>query len=460
MEIVADLHVHSKYSRAVSQQMVLPVMAEYAKIKGIKLLSTGDITHPLWFKEISSQLEESSDGIYKLKDELINDKNKDIQFILSTEISSIYKQGDKVRRIHNLIFAPKLETVSKINAELIKRGCNLHSDGRPIIGLTSHDLLELILTIDDRCFLIPCHVWTPHFGLYGSASGFNSIKEAFADLTPYIYGVETGLSSDPDMNWSIEDLKNLSIISNSDAHSPAKMGREATVFVLNNQNKNEQVDKEKFNLSYEEIRLAIKREKNARLKIGYTVELYPEEGKYHFSGHRNCKVSYGPNDINIKGIVCPVCRKKLTEGVLVRVQQMANNNLNNRVKIKSNDQGLVWHIDQNSKQPPYVKLVPLIEIIAESMRSTVASQKVKDVYTKLCLNIGSELVILLKCDISKINEFGNDRIAEGVSRVRAGNLEIIPGFDGEYGKVKIWRDEESKMIKATIANQSQLSLDF
>lgn len=241
MEYIADLHLHSKYSRAVSQNMTLPIMAAYAAQKGIDILTTSDWTHPLWFKEIQGQLEEAGQGLYKLKTQnsrvkSTSQKSKvemDILFLLSTEISSIYKQGDKLRRIHNLVFVPNLETAEKVTRELLRRGCNLSADGRPIIGISSRNLLELLLNIDKRAFLIPSHVWTPHFGMYGSASGFDSIEESFGNLAPYIYGIETGLSSDPDMNWQVGELQARSILSFSDAHSPAKMGRELTVFVDN-----------------------------------------------------------------------------------------------------------------------------------------------------------------------------------------------------------------------------------
>ncbi|MBI2074953.1 MAG: hypothetical protein HYT83_03910 [Candidatus Levybacteria bacterium] len=256
MEYVADFHLHSKYSRAVSQDMIIPRMAQVAKQKGIDILTASDWTHGLWFKEIRNQLEEQSEGLYKIKYQISNIKNtnqnskisadRETLFILSTEIASIYTQGGKLRRIHNLIFAPNFEIAEKINKELTRRGCNLMSDGRPIIGISSKNLLELILSIDERAILIPCHVWTPHFGVYGSASGFDSLEEAFGELSKYIYGIETGLSSDPQMNWQIKELENRSILSFSDAHSPAKMGREATVFQLEKP-------------SYENIRKAIMR---------------------------------------------------------------------------------------------------------------------------------------------------------------------------------------------------------
>lgn len=444
MHYVVDLHLHSKYSRAVSPQMTLPVMAQYALQKGLDILTASDFTHPLWFKEISQQLEEAGEGMYKLQGESGNGKgDKEILFLLSTEISSIYKQGDKLRRIHNLIFVPSLEVAEKVNIELVKRGCNLNADGRPIVGLTSKALLELILGIDDRSFLIPCHIWTPHFGIYGSASGFDSLEEAFGDLAPQIYGIETGLSSDPDMNWQTKELMDRSILSFSDAHSPAKMGREATVLELQAP-------------TYENIRQAIMRT-NSQNKIAYTIEFYPEEGKYHFSGHRNCKVVYTAEDVREKGTVCPVCRRKLTEGVFMRVEQLSDQTLYGRAIAKNNEQGVKWYTDKLHKQPPYVKLVPLLEIAAESLHSTVASQKSQTLFAKLCEELGSELQVLLYTDLSEIEKVGGKRVADGVRKVREGTIAINPGYDGEFGKVAIWTEEEEKVMKD---ETPQLGLEF
>lgn len=447
MQYIADLHLHSKYSRAVSQQMTLPMMAQYARQKGIDILTASDFTHPVWFKEIKNLLQEENDGIYTLKSQAPHPKgegnNRKTYFILSTEIATIYKQGDKLRRIHNLVFAPNFETVEKINTALVKRGANLSSDGRPIIGMSSRDLLSLILEVDERCFLIPCHIWTPHFGIYGSASGFDSLAEAFGDMAKYIYGIETGLSSDPDMNWSVRELLNRSIISTSDAHSAPKMGREATVFVDKNgmSNDKSQISTER-KITYKDILGAIKREPDAEYSIGYTIEFYPEEGKYHFSGHRNCKVSFGPEDVQEKGIVCPVCRKKMTEGVLVRVQQLSDPTLGNRAELKQNAQGLAWHTDKMHIQPPYVKLVPLLEVVAESLHSTTASQKSQALYADLCQKLESEFHILLRAPLEEIERVAGKKVAEGVKKVRTGSISISPGYDGEYGKVTIWNENE------------------
>jgi len=443
MHFVSDLHLHSKYSRAVSPQMTLSVMAQYAVQKGIDILTASDFTHPLWFKEIQEQLEEAGEGVYSLRGE------KKPLFILSTEISSIYKQGDKLRRIHNLVFVPSLAVAEKISKELIRRGCNLSADGRPIIGLTSKALLELILSIDARCFLIPCHIWTPHFGIYGSASGFDSLEEAFGELAPQIYGIETGLSSDPDMNWQVTELKNRTILSFSDAHSAPKMAREATVFDLEAP-------------TYENIRRAImyyslKDEKN---KIAHTLEFYPEEGKYHFSGHRNCKVMFNPEDVAQKGTTCPVCRRRLTEGVFMRVEQLSSSDLSGRAQSQYNEYGLKWYTDKEQLQPPYVKLVPLLEVVAEGLSSTVNSQKSKNMFAKLCSELTSEIEVLLRAPLDEIERVAGWKITEAIKKVREGTIAITPGFDGEFGKVKIWSEEEKEAMRGRPALVPQLSLDF
>ncbi|HSX08700.1 MAG TPA: endonuclease Q family protein [Candidatus Saccharimonadales bacterium] len=444
MHYVTDLHLHSKYSRAVSPQMTLSVMAAHARQKGIDILTAADFTHPVWFKEISSQLVESTEGFYKLKDDVAG--AREIYFMLSTELSSIYKQGDKLRRIHNLIFVPSFETAEKLTKALVSRGCNLNADGRPIVGISSEALLDLLLSIDERAFLIPCHVWTPHFGVYGSASGFETLDEAFGSLSKYIYGIETGLSSDPDMNWQVKELMDRTILSFSDAHSAPKMLREATVFDL-------------VEPTYENLRQGIMRlltKSNNPNKIVYTLEFYPEEGKYHFSGHRNCKVSVGPDEIRSGGTTCPVCQRKLTEGVLYRVQELSDPALLDRVQTKENESGVKWYIDKMHIQPPYVKLVPLLEIAAESLSSTVNSQKSKDLYAKLCAQLESELHVLLRAPITDIEKIGGMKVAQGIHKIREGSINIEPGYDGEYGKVSIWEEGELREVQ----DVPQLKLEF
>lgn len=437
--------------------MILPEMARWASLKGLDIISASDFTHPLWIRELKSQLEESSEGLYSLSSQL---KTRNLQrktlFLLSTEISSIYKQGEKLRRIHNLVFAPNLETVEKINKEFTKRQFNLLADGRPIIGLSSKDLLELLLNIDKNILLIPCHAWTPHFGIYGSASGFNSIEECFGDLSDYVYGIETGISSDPEMNWQIDELKSRSILSFSDAHSAPKMGREATVFAIKNGDEvacNSQI-------TYNDIASAIKRDPRGNAEIQYTIEFYPEEGKYHYSGHRNCKVIRGPEEIRKSGNICPVCKRRLTEGVLYRVEELSDDKLLGKVEAKVSTSGVKWYTDITKNHPPFVKLVPLNEIIAEVFSSTVSSQKVKDAFENLCQALGSEIEVLLKTPLSQIEKIGGDKLREGIDKARRGNIIIDPGYDGEYGKVKIW-DDHNKIAQVTEEKQkSQLGLQF
>ena len=446
MDYVADLHLHSKYSRAVSRDMVLPTMALWAEKKGINILSTGDWTHPLWFREIQQELVEDTKGIFKLK----NQKDSTVRFLLSVEIASIYSQGGKTHRIHNLVFSPSFETADKINKELIKRGCNLTSDGRPMLGLSSIQLLEIIKSIDENVLLIPCHAWTPWFSLYGSNSGFDSIDEAFGKYASEIYGVETGLSSDPFMNWQIKELENRSILSFSDAHSPMKMGREATVFVAKDDSKK---------ITYQDLVLAIKNESKAKFRIGYTIEFYPEEGKYHYNGHRNCQVVQTPSETKEKGTICPACHKSLTVGVMHRVEELANgNDWFGKEKTKLNDNAVKWILDEKGIHPPFVKLVQLVQIVAESMSSTVSSQKVINAYNELCLEFGSELEVLLKVPTKEIQKHAGERIAEGIEKVRRGDIVILPGFDGQYGTVKIWEDKKVSEKQTNLVNQ--LGIDF
>lgn len=450
MKYVADLHLHSKYSRAVSQQMTLPVMSEWAVKKGINILATADWTHPLWFRHLKEELKEEEDGLFKVKSE-----KKEPLFILSTEISSIYSQGGKTRRIHNLILAPSFETVEKINKEFLRRSFNLSSDGRPILGLSAKDLLELVLEIDNEALLVPCHAWTPWFSLYGSMSGFDSIEECFGNYSKYIFAVETGLSSDPVMNWRIKELLKRSIISSSDSHSPAKMGREATVFELEKP-------------SFKNIRRALlgpslkPNWKELPDKIDYTIEFYPEEGKYHYTGHRNCGVSQDPKETKAKGVICPVCQRGLTVGVMHRVEQLAEEADSFVEEIDKN--GVKWIKDGTGNHPPYVNLVPLLEISAESLNSTTASVKTKELYENLCKSLGSELDILLNLSIEEISRFAGERLAEGVKKVRQRDILIHPGFDGQYGIVKIWGDgleiDSIKQKERLQKPQNQLGLDF
>ena len=396
MKFVADLHLHSAYARATSKSLNFDTFSQWAKLKGIGLLSSADFTHPVWFKETKNKLKELGNGLYHYDN---------VKYILGTEISCIFSQGGKQRRIHCLLYLPSIEDVEKFNTSLGKRA-NLSADGRPIIGLSAKELLALALEVSEKAILIPAHVWTPWFSLYGSNSGFDSIEECFGDLSKYIYAIETGLSSDPSMNWRIKDLDNRSIVSFSDAHSAPKMGRELTIFDTD--------------LSYDGIVEALKKE-----KIAMTVEFFPEEGKYHFTGHRNCDIRHSPEETDKYGMTCPKCHRQLTVGVMHRVDALAD------VKRK---EGYI-----SKERPKYKSLVPLQEVLSEAIGSPVTSDKVRYMYNLLTKEFSSEMSVLLKAsmrDIEKVSE--NSRIAEGIDRVRRGDINIEPGYDGVFGVVRIW----------------------
>ncbi len=447
MEVIADLHLHSKYSRAVSPKMVIPEMAHWAEIKGIDLVGTTDFTHPLWIRELRANLEETGDGVYQLK----GSKGK-VKFLLTTEVSSIYRQDGRLRRIHLLLFAPDFEAVEKINEALGRRG-NLMSDGRPIFGLTAREMTELVLNTSPDSLVVPAHIWTPHFSLYGSQSGFDSIEECFGNYAQYIRAIETGLSSDPRMNWRVKELDSRTILSFSDAHSLIKMGREATVFASGEKgNSKSQISNSKF--SYQDIRKAIVGE-SGKFKVSYTIEFYPEEGKYHWTGHRNCKIKQSPGETKRLGAGCPVCGRRLTVGVMHRVQQLASREIKKEELIIKKDDFGVRRIGWQ-KRLPYVMLVPLIEIIAESLSSSVSSQKSLNEYEKLTNNFGGEFRVLLRTKTEEIRKISGSRVAEGIKKVRTGDLVIAPGYDGVYGTVKIWSEGED--VAKTEENKEQLAM--
>ncbi len=409
VKIIADLHLHSKYSRAVSPDMTLPKISEWAEKKGIDIISAADFTHPLWFKELKEQLMEAEQGLYKLKN-----KDSKTRFILTTEISCIYTKNGKGRRAHVLIFAPNLETVEKINSKLGWIG-NLKSDGRPILGLDAKELLKIVLSISKDCLVVPAHIWTPWFSVFGSKSGFNSLAECFDELAKEVYAVETGLSSDPAMNWRIEELDDKTIVSGSDAHSLLHLGREACVF---------EIDKEK--LSYNEIVQIIK-EKN-REKFLYTVEFFPEEGMYHFDGHRDCKVCLSPQETKKYNGICPKCGRGVTVGVMARVQELADKDRKEGFKLEN--------------AIPFKSLIPLYEIIADVLDVGVKTKSVMTVYDNLVQKFGNEFFTLLDASKEEIKNIAGPKIAEAVFRCREGKVKLIPGYDGEYGKVKIFGEEE------------------
>ncbi len=397
--------------------MVVPEIAKWAKKKGIGLVAAPDWTHPLWFRELKTSLVEVGEGIYAAKGD-----SDGPRFLLATEISSIYSQGGKTRRIHNLLFIPSFEAAEKISEALRNRGANLLSDGRPIIGLSSPDFCELVFSTCKEALVVPAHIWTPWFSLYGSNSGFDSIEECFGKFREQIFAVETGLSSDPGMNWRIEELDSRAIVSFSDSHSPAKMGREATVFEIAGK------------LSYQAVVGAIKNQ-----KIAYTVEFYPEEGKYHFTGHRSCGVIQSPEETKKLGKICPVCGKKLTVGVMYRVEELAKRPSDYKPKTR----------------PPYKMLVPLQEILAESMKSGVSSQKVGHEYERLTAEFSSELEVLLNVPVEELKKIAGERTTEGIDKVRKGDIVVEPGYDGVFGIVKIWLSTD---VQDKPAEQKQMSL--
>lgn len=431
MQIIADLQLHSRFSRAVSPQMTIPNIAQWARRKGIGLVATGDWTHPMWFREIEANLEELGTGLLKLK----NVTNSDPLFLLATEVSCIYSQNGKGRRVHTLIWVSTLESARKISQEMTKRGCNLLSDGRPIIGLTSIQVAELVLTIEPHALVIPAHAYTPWFSVYGSMSGFDSIEEAFGPYAKYIYAVETGLSSNPSMNWRIKELDNRTILSFSDAHSGPKLGREATVFEIPT-------------LSYQEIYDAIQKQKN----IAYTIEFYPEEGKYHWSGHRACNIRWSPAESKKNGTACPVCGKTLTQGVEQRVGELAGRD---EASLHITKEGMMTKSKTFPNRPPFVMLVPLLEVISEAIGSPVASRKVQMLYMRLTDEIAPEFDILMRTNLDAISKIAGNRVADGIDRVRMGSLHIDPGYDGVFGVVKLWEDKEKGIVDR---GREQLSL--
>src|SRR3989338_7208932 len=423
---ILDLHIHSKYSRACSKELELPSIAKACETRGIDIVSTGDFTHPAWFQHIKETLEEENSGIYRLNPKIRISKsetnsntkfqNLTTRFILGTEISVIKKHKGKTRRVHHCVFAPSVAVVEKFNRTLENRGFNLHSDGRPILGLTSKELLEICLETDERMQLIPAHAWTPWFAIFGSKSGYDSLEEAFDDLTPYVHAIETGLSSDPLMNWRCSWLDNITLVSNSDAHSPQKLGREANVLQFESEN----------DVTYGEI-FRIINEKD-RDNFLHTIEFYPEEGKYHMDGHRACQFVCTPEETKKYGGLCIQCKKPLVIGVLNRVALLAD---------RTEDEAR--RVAEEKKFIPYRNLVPLPEILADVFECGVSTKRVHDAYNTLT-KMFSEFHVLLHASLEDISSASEKQVARAVDRVRNGNIVVKPGYDGEFGIVKVFED--------------------
>ena len=408
MKTIADLHIHSRFSMATSKEGTPENLDFWARKKGISLIGTGDFTHPVWREELKERLVSEGNGLYRLRDEYVKEESRKFpgegtRFVVSGEISSIYKKNGKTRKVHNVILLPSLEAADAMAQRLEKIG-NIHSDGRPILGLDSHDLLEMMLDVCPEGILIPAHIWTPHFSVLGAKSGFDSVEECFEELTPYVHALETGLSSDPAMNWRISKLDRYQLVSNSDAHSPSKLGREANLLDID--------------CSYEGLYRAIQTGEG----LEGTVEFFPEEGKYHFDGHRKCGVSLSPVEAERLGGICPVCGKKLTMGVDHRVEQLADR-----------AEGFV---KKDGKK--YESLVPLPEVISACMGYSTASKKVQGCFEQMIQTLGTEFDILRNVPSEDIKSCAGERIAEGIENVRNGKVKRIPGYDGEYGKIRLF----------------------
>ncbi|MEW6679789.1 MAG: endonuclease Q family protein [bacterium] len=402
MEFIADFHLHSKYSRATSADMDIPEMARFAKLKGISLLGSSDFTHPVWLSNLKAHLKEIEGNLFE---------HNGIKFILTSEVSNIYKDKEKLAKVHIIIFSPSFEICDRINEKLQRYG-SLFADGRPTLSLSSPDLVKMLLDIDSRIFIVPAHIWTPHFSVFGANSGFNSISECFKEESPHIYCLETGLSSDPKMNWRLSMLDKYTLISNSDAHSPAKIGREANVF--------------NCEISYNAIISVLKnKDKSKFLK---TLEFFPEEGKYHYDGHRNCQISLSPDETKKLNLKCPKCGKKLTIGVMHRVCELSDRDPD--------------FIPENSI--PYKNLIPLDEIIGGALEKEPTSVVVKREYLSMVENIGTEFDILLKKSENELKKGVSQRIFEGIMNVRKGMVDIEPGYDGVYGRIEIFKKGEKK----------------
>jgi len=427
METVVDLHIHSHYSRTTSRDCTLAGLYRWGKLKGINIIGTGDFTHPKWFSECSQQLEPADNGLYQLNKTLADEVDAELPesvraeplwFVPTVEISTIYSKNGAVRKLHNLVVMPTLPLAGQLNIRLERIG-NLHSDGRPILGLDAKELLRHCLEVSPDSLYIPAHVWTPWFALFGSKSGFDNLQECYEELAPEVRAVETGLSSDPFMNWRLSQLDGLAIVSNSDAHSPPKLGREATVLNIEP--------------SYRELISAIKT--NDQRLVG-TIEFFPEEGKYHYDGHRACNVRFTPSQTKEHQGICPVCGKPLTVGVDYRVDELADRPEDFKPK--------------NTKRVEYI--IPLPEILSELLGTGPASKKVVSRYHELIAKLGNEFELLRGLPLDQIRNT-DELLAQAIERLRSGDVVREPGYDGVYGTIKVFKD-----VSELTAAKSQLSL--
>ncbi|MDR1803601.1 MAG: endonuclease Q family protein [Treponema sp.] len=432
MRVIADLHIHSPYSRATSPRLSLPHLERWARIKGIGILGTGDCTHPLWLGELMRQTDEAGEGLYTIKKKF-RDAGSAVpaaetpRFVLTGEIAAIYKRDGKTRKVHHLVMLPDFSAAIAFNARLEGMGGNIRSDGRPILGMDSRDLLAMLMETDERAVLIPAHIWTPWFSVLGAESGFDSIGECYGGMAANIPAIETGLSSNPPMNWALESLDRFSIISNSDAHSPDKLGREATIFEIEN--------------SFSSLRSALfSRSPSSPAAILGTVEFFPQEGKYHYDGHRKCGVCLGPEAARAADFLCPVCGKPLTRGVMSRVLELADRPVTEMEPFSPDRK------TPSANRRPYYSLIPLSELCAELLGLGPASKKVLAAYHHLIENGGSEFSILMdmnRPDLERLEAPGlsGEILAEAIMKMRAGEVSVKPGYDGEYGRVGLAKCE-------------------
>jgi len=416
MKYIADLHIHSPYSRATSKESTLAGLYGWAKLKGINLVGSGDFTHPLWFSSLQELLEPAEPGLFRLKNEAhinaplseITLSQSPVRFLLSAEISCIYKRHAKVRKVHNLLYVPDFASAGRVNKRLSSVG-NIVSDGRPILGLDSRNLLEILLEEAPDGFLVPAHIWTPWFSLFGSRSGFDSVEECYGDLSPHIFALETGLSSDPAMNRLISGLDRYALISNSDCHSPSKLGREANI----------------FNTAFDFFSMRNALRTNNKNSFRGTVEFFPEEGKYHADGHLDCNVCLDPLESRKLGDICPVCKKPLTVGVLHRVMDLADRD------------APVFR----DNAPQVFGLIPLPEILGELLGVGSNSKRVMTTYTQALSLFGAELKLLLQTPIEEIAG-SSPLLAEAIRRIRRGEVFRQPGYDGKFGVISAFVTEE------------------
>ncbi|MEE8409562.1 MAG: UvrD-helicase domain-containing protein [Myxococcota bacterium] len=417
MSFVADLHIHSKYSRATSKQCDVEPLAWWARRKGIAVVGTGDFTHPAWRAELKDKLVPAEPGLFRLRDDLQREVDRTlpsscagpVRFMLSVEISNIYKRHDRVRKVHNIVYVPDFAHADALVERLARIG-NLHSDGRPILGLDSHDLLETVLEVGGGSFLVPAHIWTPWFSIFGAKSGFDTVEECFGELSSHIFALETGLSSDPAMNWQLSRLDRYTLVSNSDAHSPHKLGREANLF--------------ECDLDY----FAMLRALQTGEAFGGTVEFFPEEGKYHLDGCRKCGVRLNPEATQKTDGRCPECNKIITVGVLSRVVELADR-----------PRGC-----EPDGRKPFFSLVPLPEVISETVGVGPGSKRVRAVYDRLVDRVGPELYVLQSAPLEEISNTSGDMLAEGIKRMRAGEVICEAGYDGEYGVIRCFTEAERR----------------